>query len=88
MLEDPLPFRCTTIRLRAPPSVCDNAPTDLVLYNPELLSAFSTILSEREDSRREFLNNTKTIFFSLWLAGLLLPKQAHRQFGRLRAENR
>jgi len=23
--------------LRAPPSVCDNAPTDFVLYNPELL---------------------------------------------------
>ena len=63
-----LPFWYTTIRLRAPPSVCDNAPTDLVLYNPELLSAFSTILSEREDSRREFLNNTKTIFFSLRLA--------------------
>ena len=50
--------------------MCDNAPIDFVLYNPELLSAFSTILSEREASKREFLNNTKTIFFSLRLAGL------------------
>jgi len=35
--------------------VCDNAPTDFVLYNPEMLSAFSTILSEREASKREFI---------------------------------
>jgi len=35
--------------------VCDNAPTDFVLYNPEMLSAFSTILSEREASSREFI---------------------------------
>jgi len=38
MLEDPLPFRYTAICLRAPSSVCDNAPTDFVLYNPEMLN--------------------------------------------------
>ena len=54
MLEDTLPFRFTAIRLRAPPSVCNNAPTDFVLYNPEI-SAFSTILREREAQKREII---------------------------------
>jgi len=45
MSEEFVLFWFTTIRLRAPPSVCDNTTTDFVLYNPEILSAFSTILS-------------------------------------------
>jgi len=54
MQEDLQPFWYTTIRLRAPPSVSDNAPPDFVQNNPEMLSAFSTILSERKASKREF----------------------------------
>jgi len=54
MQEELQLFWCTTIRLRALPSVYDNALTDFVQNNPEMLSAFSMILSEREALSREF----------------------------------
>ena len=42
-------------RLRAPPSVCDNTPPDFVRNNPEMLSAFSTVLSEQKRDRKRFI---------------------------------
>ena len=36
--------------------MCDNPPTDFVIYDPELFSAFSTIFSEREASLGEFFD--------------------------------
>jgi len=64
MQEDLQPFWCTAIRLRAPLSVCDNAPPDFVQNNPEMLIAFST--SERKDSKREF--------FDIWSSLLILNR--------------
>jgi len=54
--------------LRAPPSVCDNAPTDFVQNNHEMFSAFSTIVSEQEASKREF--------FDIWFSLLILTRLA------------
>jgi len=84
--QELLKCRKGSVRFSALPSVCAQRRAcatipcmTLFFYNPEMLSAFSAILSEREASKREFLNNFKTIFFSLRLAGRRISRYTNRR---------
>jgi len=84
--QELLKCRKSSVRFSALPSVCAQRRAcatipsmTLFSYNPEMLSVFSAILRDRKVwvsagvQSENLLNNTKTMFFSLRLAGLALP---------------